>query len=313
MALKRLGMLPRIGMRAATIRRSLQDPLVRRVLGNMAPALLGVSVAQLSLLINTQIASHIGVGAVSWLTYADRLMEFPTALLGVALGVVLTPQLAAAQARKDEAAYSALLDWGLRMAVLLAVPCAVALMVFAQALVAVLFHLGQFGPADVAQTARAVMGYGLGLLGIIGVKILAPGFFARQDMGTPVRIAVGVLILTQLLNLVLVPVLGHAALATSIGLGALTNAGCLLWGLLRLRVYRPEAGWPAFAARVLVAAAALGTALAWAAQGIDWIALGRQPVLRAGVMAAVLVGVALLYFGLLRLLGLDLRAFARRA
>ena len=126
----------------------------------MAPALLGVSVAQISMLINTQIASHVGVGAVSWLTYADRLMEFPTALLGVAMGVVLLPQLSSAQGRGDTQAYSGMLDWGLRLVLLLALPCAVALLVFAQPLVAVLFHYGAFTAADVAQTARAVHGLG---------------------------------------------------------------------------------------------------------------------------------------------------------
>src|SRR5205085_6361009 len=127
--------------------------------GRMAPALLGVSVAQVSLLINTQIASHLVVGAVSWLTYADRLMEFPTGLLGVALGVVLLPQLSAAQGRGDADAYSAMLDWGLRLVLLLALPCAVALLVFAEPLVAVLFHYGAFRDADVVQCARAVMGW----------------------------------------------------------------------------------------------------------------------------------------------------------
>ncbi len=311
-ALARLGMLPRIGLRWSAIRAAGAHPTVGRVLGNMAPAMLGVSVAQLSLLINTQIASNIGVGAVSWLTYADRLMEFPSALLGVALGVVLTPQLSAAQARQDTQAYSGLLDWGLRLTVLLATPCAVALLVFADALVAVLFHYGRFAAADVAKTAPAVAGYGVGLLGIVGVKILAPGYFARQDLRTPVKIAVTVLVATQLLNLVLVPRLGHAALALSIGLGALLNAGWLLLGLRRDGVYQPAAGWWGFGARVVVATVLLGAALWAAARHIDWIGLQAQPLLRAGLMAAVLAGAIALYFGVLRLSGMNLRQFARR-
>jgi hypothetical protein len=147
---------------------------------------------------------------VSWLTYADRLMEFPTALLGVALGVVLLPQLSAAQARDDTQSYSDMLDWGLRMLMLLALPCAVALIVFPKALVAVLFHYGQFQPQDVTQTTRALMCYGVGLMGLVGVKVLAPGFYARHDIRTPVRIAVVVLVATQAMNLVLVPQFGHA-------------------------------------------------------------------------------------------------------
>jgi putative peptidoglycan lipid II flippase len=143
-ALLRIRSLPRLGLGWGSIRSAWQHPGVARVLRQMAPALLGVSVAQLSLLINTQIASQVGVGAVSWLTYADRLMEFPTALLGVALGVVLMPQLSGAQASGDAARYSGLLDWGLRLTLLLALPCAVALLVFAEPMVAVLFHRGAF-------------------------------------------------------------------------------------------------------------------------------------------------------------------------
>jgi len=279
----------------------------------MAPALLGVSVAQISLLINTQIASHVGVGAVSWLTYADRLMEFPTALLGVALGVVLLPQLSAAQARDDTQAYSDMLDWGLRMLVLLALPCAVALIVFPKALVAVLFHYGQFQPQDVTQTTRALMGYGVGLMGLVGIKVLAPGFYARHDIRTPVRIAVVVLVATQAMNLVLVPRFGHAGLALSIGLGALVNAGWLLIGLRSAKVYQPLPGWGLFMLRVLLACAALGALLAWAGQAIDWIGLQSQWGWRAGWMAAVLGGAALLYFSVLLICGLRPGHFRRRA
>ncbi|MEO7151067.1 MAG: murein biosynthesis integral membrane protein MurJ, partial [Burkholderiaceae bacterium] len=189
-ALWRIGGLPRIGLAPASLRSAWRHPGVHGVLRQMAPALIGVSVAQLSLLINTQIASHQGVGAVSWLFYADRLMEFPTGLLGVALGVVLIPQLSSAQGRGDFAAYSGLLDWGLRLVLLLALPCAVALLVFPHALVGALFQRGAFNAHDVAQTVSALRGYGVGLVGLIAVKILAPGFYARQDVRTPVRIAV---------------------------------------------------------------------------------------------------------------------------
>jgi putative peptidoglycan lipid II flippase len=191
-ALWRLGVLPRLG----SLRRAWHHEGVRRVLRQMLPAIVGVSVAQLSLMINTQIASWQGVGAVSWLTYADRLMEFPTGLLGVALGVVLLPQLSAS-ARTDAQRYSALLDWGLRLVLLLALPCAAALVVFARPLIATVFHYGAMSEHDVRQITIALMGYGVGLMGLIGVKVLAPGFYALQDIRTPVRIAVVVLVLTQ--------------------------------------------------------------------------------------------------------------------
>ena len=310
-ALARIGCLPRIGITPGAIRRAWQHPGVGRVLKQMAPALLGVSVAQISLLINTQIASHVGVGAVSWLTFADRLMEFPTALLGVALGVVLLPQLSASLAGEDRARYSGLLDWGLRLVVLLALPCAAALLVFPEPLVAVLYHYGAFSPRDVAQTVSALRGYGVGLMGLVAVKVLAPGFYARQDIRTPVTIAVAVLLATQAMNFVFVPWLGHAGLALSIGLGALVNALCLLIGLRRLGAYVPAPGWGGFFTRVLVATAALAAVLAWAAWRIDWIGLAAHWGWRVGLMAAVLSGVALLYFGLLALMGLRPRQFMR--
>jgi putative peptidoglycan lipid II flippase len=275
--------------------------------------LLGVSVAQVSLLINTQIASHLTVGSVSWLTYADRLMEFPTALLGVALGVVLLPRLSAAQAGGDDQSYSAMLDWGLRMVVLLALPCAVALVLFADPLVAVLYHYGRFTPHDAAQTVMALQGYGVGLLGLIAIKVLAPGFYARQDVRTPVRIAVVVLLITQGLNAAFVPWLGHAGLALSIGLAAMINAVWLLVGLRKKGAYSPLPGWPLFLLRVLVACGVLAVGL-WAANlRVDWLALQAMPWVRAMWLAGAVVAAALVYFATLRVLGLRWWAFMRRA
>ena len=312
LALRSVGLLPRIGWWPAAIVSAWHHPGVHQVLRQMAPALLGVSVAQVSLLINTQIASHVAVGAVSWLTYADRLMEFPTALLGVALGVVLLPQLSAAQARQDAADFSGMLDWGLRLVVLLALPCALALLVFPRGLVTVLYHYGAFRAEDVTMTVLALQGYGVGLLGIVAIKVLAPAFYAQQDVRTPVKIAIGVLLATQAMNVVLVPWLGHAGLALSIGLGALVNAALLLSGLLRTGVFKPQPGWLAFAARVGLANLALGLALAWAAQSIDWIGLQAHWAQRAAAVAAVLGGVALLYFAVLVASGLRPRQFMRR-
>jgi len=303
-ALHRLGMLPRLGLVPSRLAAAWRHPGVGRVMRQMAPALLGVSVAQLSLLINTRIASHLEVGSVSWLGYADRLMELPTALLGVALGVVLLPWLSAAQARGDHAGASATLDWGLRLSLLLSLPCAVALLVFAQPLVAVLYHYGQFTARDVGQTVTALQGYGVGLLGLVAVKLLAPAFYARQDVRTPVRIAVVVLVCTQLMNLAFVPWIGHAGLALSIGLGALVNATWLLMGLLRAGAYRPQPGWAAFAARVVVASALLGAVLWAAGHHLDWLALQARGWVRAGAMAAVLLLAAAVYFTCLYLAGM---------
>ncbi|MCH2241377.1 MAG: murein biosynthesis integral membrane protein MurJ [Aquabacterium sp.] len=310
--LVRLHLWPRVALGPAGWRRAWSHPGVHRVLRQMAPAVLGVSVAQLSLLVNTQIASHLGAGAVSWLTYADRLMEFPTALLGVALGVVLLPKLSAAQAQDDVAAFSSLLDWGLRLVVLLALPSAVALLLFAQPLVSVLYHYGRFSAQDVHMTVTALAGYGCGLLGLIAIKVLAPGYYARLDIRTPVRIAIVVLLLTQAMNALFVPWLGHAGLALSIGLAALVNAGWLLTGLIRRGAYRPQPGWGLFALRVVLATAALGAGLWWANAAIDWVGLRQQPWVRVGLLAGCLLAAALLYFGTLAATGLKLRAMLRR-
>jgi putative peptidoglycan lipid II flippase len=311
-ALARIGHLPRIGLGFKALAAAWHHPGVRTVLRQMAPALLGVSVAQLSILINTQIASHQGVGAVSWLFYADRLMEFPTALLGVALGAVLIPQLSAAQARQDVAGYSGMLDWGLRVALVLTLPCAAALLVFPEALIATLFQHGAFDARDVAKTAIALRAYGVGLVGIIGVKILAPGFYARQDLRTPVTIAVIVLVLTQAMNVLFVPWIGHAGLALSVGLGATINAIWLFVGLKRGGWYQPMPGWGRFVAVVVLATLTMGTLLAGATVGIDWVGLHGHDGLRVAWLAASLAAAALVYFGVLYVAGFRPRDFFRR-
>ncbi|MGB7482967.1 MAG: murein biosynthesis integral membrane protein MurJ [Castellaniella sp.] len=308
-ALGRLGLLPRWGQ---GLRAAWRDPMVRRILRQMLPATLGVSVAQLSLLINTNIATWLAPGSVTWLSFADRLMEFPTALLGVALGTVLLPSLSAAHARQDHSAYNALLDWGLRLVLLLGLPAALGMALLSDGLVAVLFNYGAFSPADVAQTRLAVMAYAVGLLGLLAIKILAPGFYAKQDIRTPVRIAIAVLVFTQLMNLVLVPWLAHAGLALSIGLGASVNALTLVTLLRRRGLYTPRPGWPRFCLRLLPALAALAAVLSAASHHLDWIALGAHPGLRAAWLAAVLTAAVLAYFSALFLFGFRPKDFTRR-
>jgi putative peptidoglycan lipid II flippase len=310
-ALRDIGMLPRVGTGIGAIRAAWADPTTRKITKLMLPALIGVSVAQISLLINTQIASHLATGSVTWITNADRLMEFPTALLGVALGVVLMPQLASARAAKDDARYSSMLDWGLRLVVLLSVPCALALLVFSRPLVAVLFHNGAFSETDVQRTTVALMGYGVGLVGLVAIKVLAPGYYAKHDMRTPMLIAAGVLVLTQALNLLLVPLLQHAALTLTIGIGAMVNATWLLVGLIRRGSYRPEPGWRRFLLQVLVASAVLAVLLVWGAEHFDWIALRAARLHRIALLAALISGAAVLYFAALSVLGVRLRSFVR--
>jgi putative peptidoglycan lipid II flippase len=311
-ALYRLGLFPRIGTSWSALTVAVRDPGVRRVAGMMAPALLGVGVSQISLMINTQIASWLGPGNVTWLDYAGRLMEFPTAMLGVALGVVLMPQLASARANDDPQRYSAMLDWGLRLVVLLAVPSSLALLVFNVPLVATLFHYGAFKDSDVHQVALALAGYGAGLVGLVAIKVLAPGFYANQDMRTPVRIAIIVLVITQLLNIALVPWLRHAGLALSISLGAMLNAGWLLVGLRQRGSYKPSPGWSRFLLQVTGATALMTVFLMWAAGEFAWIALRDQALARAGLLGAMLLAAAAIYFVALWSAGVKLRQFVAR-
>jgi putative peptidoglycan lipid II flippase len=305
LALRRAGLRLRIG----TPRMAFSDPDVRRVAALMLPAIFSVSVAQLSIIINTNIASHLTTGSVTWLAFADRLMEFPTALLGVALGTVLLPNLSAAFAEQRTEDYSRLLDWGLRLIFLLALPAALGLGLLAQGIVAVLFQGREFTSADVQQTSVAVVGYAVGLLGIIAVKILAPGFYAQKDIRTPVKIAVTVLIATQLANLVLVPLLAHAGLALSVSLGACANAVALFLGLKRRGVYTPRSGWAGFLLRLGVALVALAAALWLVQRHLDWTALQSMPWQRAGMLAGVVVGAAAVYFVALFALGFRARDF----
>ena len=297
-------MLPRF-------RFNLKDPGVWRILKLMGPAVFGVSIGQISLLINTIFASFLVTGSVSWLYYADRLMEFPTGLLGVALGTILLPSLTRSFTDKTGDEYSKLLDWGLRLTFMLALPCALALGLLAVPLIATLFHHGAFSVEDVMMTRNALMAYSVGLLGLILVKVLAPGFYARQNIRTPVKIALITLAATQLMNLAFIWPLRHAGLALAISLGACLNAGLLYYKLRRHEIFRPQPGWGVFLAKLAVALLVMGGVLwlvagehaSWMSQGVAWRMGHLSMVVLAGVVA---------YFGSLWLLGFRLRHFDKR-
>ena len=302
--LKRIGML-------AMPRWDPRDEAVVRILKLMAPAALGVSVAQVSLLINTQIASYLGEnGPVSWLYFADRLMEFPSALLGVAIGTVILPSLVRHHAADDREEYSKLLDWGLRVTLLLALPAALALAILAVPLIATLFWHGEFTRHDVLMTRSALVAYAAGLAGIILVKVLAPGFYAKQDIRTPVRVAVATLAVTQALNAVFVPWLRHAGLAAAISAGACFNAAWLWILMRRSGAYRPEPGWGAFVLKLVVALYFMGGAL-WYSMGSEssWFEIAAAA--RAWKLALVILAGSATYFGALAIMGFRLRDFSR--
>jgi putative peptidoglycan lipid II flippase len=285
------------------LRQAWNDAGVRRILVLMAPATLAVSVAQISLVINTHIAARLEAGSVSWLSYADRLMELPTALLGVALGTVLLPSLTRAHSEQDAARINELIDWGLRLVGLLVIPTAIGLAVLAIPLAAVLFHYGRFDHQDLMMTAQAMAAYAIGLFGLIAIKVLAPGFYSRQDIRTPVRIALFTLVLTQVLNLALVPMLAHAGLALATSLAACANAYLLLRGLKRQNIYKPSPGWRPFLLKVMLASLLMGIAIALLALEIDWSGMQAAPLMRMAWLAIILAVAALVYFPCLRLLG----------
>lgn len=277
---------------------------VNRVLKQMLPAMLGVSVAQISLVINTIFASFLPNGSVSWMYYADRLMELPTGVLGVALGTMLLPTLSKHAASTNTESFSALLAWGIRLCLLLALPAAVGLAVLSFPLVATLFMYREFSHTDALMTQYALIAYAAGLVGLIMIKVLAPGFYARQNIKTPVKIAIFTLVMTQLMNLALIWHLKHAGLALAISLGACLNAGLLYFLLRRHGIYRPEAGQKAFLLRLAVALVLMAAVL-WLMQQQTWYPLvwtvgGMQRVAQLSVL--IVVGAAV-YFGTLFALG----------
>ena len=304
--LKQIGLLPKFEFKR-------DDEGVWRILKLMGPAILGVSVAQVSLIINTIFASFLATGSVSWLYYADRLMEFPTGVLGVALGTILLPSLSKAYAGSEHSEYSQLLDWGLRLTFILAAPAAVALAVLAAPLVTALFHYGKFNAHDVLMTQQALIAYSIGLLGLILVKILAPGFYARQNIKTPVKIALFTLVVTQLMNLIFVfgLHLQHAGLALAIGLGACINASLLYYHLRKSNVYQPIAGWGLFLVKLSLALVVMGAVLYFAMGDVSaWLQFGLLK--RLAYMSSLVILGGLIYFATLYLLGFRPRDYIRR-
>ncbi|ADO48971.1 murein biosynthesis integral membrane protein MurJ [[Enterobacter] lignolyticus] len=302
--LKKIGMLvlPRVNFK---------DAGSMRVVKQMGPAILGVSVSQISLIINTIFASFLVSGSVSWMYYADRLMEFPSGVLGVALGTILLPSLSKSFASGNHDEYSRLMDWGLRLCFLLALPSAVAIGILAKPLTVALFQYGKFTAFDAAMTQRALVAYSVGLMGLIVVKVLAPGFYSRQDIKTPVKIAIVTLIMTQLMNLAFIGPLKHAGLSLSIGLAACLNASLLYWQLRKKDIFTPQPGWRTFLIRLIVAVLVMSAALLGMMHIMPEWSHGTMPYRIMRLMAVVVVGIVA-YFATLLALGFKVKEFARR-
>lgn len=301
--LKKIGMLvlPRLQFRNAGVWRML------RLIG---PAILGVSVSQVSLIINTIFASFLVSGSVSWMYYADRLMEFPSGVLGVALGTILLPSLAHSFSSGNHDEYSRLLDWGLRLCFILALPSSVALGILAHPLTVALFQYGKFSALDTLMTQRALIAYSIGLIGLILVKVLAPGFYSCQDIKTPVRVAMVTLVMTQVMSLIFIGPLKHAGLSLSIGFAACLNAGLLYWQLRRQKLFHPQPGWFRFLCRLALAVISMAvTLVGLLAVMQDW-EQGNMPWRLLRLMGVVTVGITA-YLVTLWLVGFRPRDFSR--
>lgn len=288
-------------------RLSWRHPGVLWVARLMGPAVLGSSVMQINLLVDTVLASFLVAGSVSWLYFSDRLVEFPLGVFGIALGTVLLPRLSAEHASSEPQRFRRTLDWGLKLVAVVVAPATVGLIVLAGPILATLFQYGEFGWGDVVAASYSLAAYSLGLFGFVLVKVLTPGYFSREDMRTPVKCALVAVIVNLVLSINAVWWLhetpyGHAALAGATAVSATVNAGLLYFGLRRCGVYQPGVGWPALFAKVAVATLVMGLVLAYPAGQLDsWLEAGA--VTRALWLGIVVLGGILVYGGVLYALG----------
>ena len=287
---------------------SFRDPGVRRILKLMAPALLGVSVAQISLLLDTVFASFLKVGSVSWLFYSERLMSFPLGVFGVALSTVILPHLSRKHADKSEEQYSETLDWAIRSILLIGIPAAIGLRLLAGPLMATLFSHGHFGAYDVRMARMSLMAFSLGVPAFMMIKVLASGFYARQNIKAPVRIAVIALVINMILNLLLIIPLAHVGLALATALSGCVNASLLYKALRKEKIFSPQTGWSKYILQLLTANGALAGFLWWFSgnlqQWLDWHWQSRTEHL-----LLLVFGGMLLYSMTLLLVGLRFRDF----
>ncbi|MDP3535333.1 murein biosynthesis integral membrane protein MurJ [Halomonas sp. M1] len=281
---------------------------VKRILKLMAPALFGVSVSQINLLLDTILASLLVAGSVSWLYYSDRLVELPLGVFGVAIGTIILPALSKRHADKSTEHFSAMLDWAIRVVLLLGMPAALALAVLAEPFLITLFHYGAMTDHDIQMAAMSLRAYAFGLVAFMLIKVLAPGFFARQDTKTPVKVGIIAMVANMVFNLILVWPLAHAGLALATALSAFLNAGMLGYLLYRQKVLVFQPGWGRYAVQLVGGSALMSIALYLAAP--DWQAwLDFELWQRIRWVAGLVVLGGGLYFVWLTALGLRLRHF----
>jgi len=301
--LLKMGLLPRPSL-------DYRHEGVMRIARLMVPALFGVSVSQINLLLDTVLASFLQTGSVSWLYYSDRLAELPLGIFGIAIATVILPSLSRKHASQSSQAFSDTLDWGLRTVMIIGVPAAVALVLLAEPLVTSLFYYGALDQHDVIMSARSLRAYSLGILAFMLIKVLAPGYFSRQEMKTPVKIGILAMIVNMVLNLILIWPLQHAGLALATSLSSWLNAALLFSGLVSQKIYIRRPGWPGFLVRMLVANVAMAVVIYLLADAPQaWLEMSVW--VRVTEMSKLIVAGILVYFLVLRLSGLNLRSFLR--
>jgi putative peptidoglycan lipid II flippase len=302
--LMQLGLLPRP-------RVDYRHEGVKRIMQLMLPALFGVSVSQINLLLDTVIASFLQTGSVSWLYYSDRLSELPLGVFGIAIGTVILPSLSRKHADASPDQFAATLDWAVRAVLLIGLPAALALALLAEPLIATLFYYGEVTSRDVMMSGQSLRAYSAGLLAFMLIKVLAPGYFARQNTKTPVKIGIFAMVANMVFNLALVFPLAHAGLALATSLSAWLNAGLLWRGLIKEGAWSWQSGWPVFLFRIGAANAALAGVIVWFQPPLEqWLAAdGFQRSADMAILVSIGVGV---YFVVLAVMGVRVRHFRLR-
>ncbi len=283
------------------------DKGVKKVLMLMLPALFGVSVVQINLLLDTVFASFLPIGSVSWIYYSDRLTFFPLGVFGVAISTVILPHLSREHAVNSSEKYSAALDWGMRIILLIALPSTIGLILFSKPLLMSLLAYGKFSMHDVLMTQKSLITFSLGITGFMLIKILGSAFYATQNIKTPVKIGVASMLINTLLCVLLIKPLAHAGLALASSLAGVFNAGCLLTLLLRKGTYQPSKGWFIFLGQLLAGNGVLALTLFFMQNTIDWMAL--HAVLRLSALLGMVVLAVGVYAAALHVFGMRVSHF----
>jgi putative peptidoglycan lipid II flippase len=287
-----------------------QNSGVKKIFKLMIPAMFGVSVSQINLLLDTLLASFLVTGSISWLYYSDRLVEFPLGVFGIALATVILPNLSKKHASESTVAFSNTIDWALRWVFIIATPAAIGLVYLAEPLLITLFQYGEFTAEHAHQASLSLMAYGLGLLPFIFIKVLAPGYYARQDTKTPVKIGIIAMISNMVLNVILMLQFAHVGLALATALSAGLNAGLLYRGLRKSKVYQPTPDWASFALKLLLPNLGLFLILILLSPD-STVWLTSDVWQRSSMLMGIITAAAITYFILLHLMGIKIKHLLR--